>query len=142
MLKWGLKNLSDGLCGGHFMVKLRIAEMWRQGISAMKLVSKMSFCKTNIKVETTNYQNSICNFIKNPREDVYLQLTCLQWFSNTMRQVSGSAVQGLEGTTLRLDRLPGPRGFNLLSQLILEPVGGRSKVTGTQRRERELRQNS
>lgn len=48
-----------------------------------------------------------------------------------MRQVSGSAVQGLEGAALRPDRLPGPRGFNLLSQLILDPVRGRSKVTKT-----------
>lgn len=54
------------------------------------------------------------------REDVHLWLTCLQWFSNTMRQVSGSAVQGLEGAALRPDRVPGPRGFNLLNQLILD----------------------
>lgn len=38
-----------------------------------------------------------------------------------MRQVSGSAVQGLEGAALRPARLPGPRGFSLLNQLILEP---------------------
>lgn len=42
-----------------------------------------------------------------------------------MRQVSGSAVHGLEGAALRLDRLPGPRGFNLLSQLIPKPEGRR-----------------
>lgn len=53
---------------------------------------------------------------------VSLKLTCLQWFSNTMRQVSGSAVQGLEGAALRLDRLPEARGFNLLSQLIVKPA--------------------
>lgn len=62
-----------------------------------------------------------------------LQLTCLQWFSNTMRQVSGSAVQGLEGAALRPGRLPGPRGFNLLNQLILDPrerqVKGRKNST-------------
>lgn len=52
-----------------------------------------------------------------------------------MRQVSGSAVQGLEGVALRLDRLPEPRGFILLSQLILDSAGGCSKVTGTQRQE-------
>lgn len=54
------------------------------------------------------------------REDMHLCLTCLQWFSNTMRQVSGSAVQGLEGAALRPARVPGPRGFNLLNQLILD----------------------
>lgn len=37
-----------------------------------------------------------------------------------MRQVSGSAVQGLEGAALRPVRLPGPRGFSLLNQLILD----------------------
>lgn len=31
-------------------------------------------------------------------------------------------MQGLEGAALRPDRLPGPRGFNLLSQLILDSV--------------------
>lgn len=38
-----------------------------------------------------------------------------------MRQVSGSAVQGLEVAALRPARLPGPRGFSLLNQLILDP---------------------
>lgn len=33
-------------------------------------------------------------------------------------------MQGLEGAALRLDRLPGPLGFNLLNQLILDPVRG------------------
>lgn len=52
-------------------------------------------------------------------------LTCLQWFSKTMRQVSGSAVHGLEGAVLIPGRLTGPLGFNLLSQLILDPVRGK-----------------
>lgn len=54
---------------------------------------------------------------------VAVPLTCLQWFSNTMRQVSGSAVHGLAGAALRPDRPPGPRGFSRLSQLMLAPVG-------------------
>lgn len=62
-------------------------------------------------------------FMQYCREESCL-LTCLQWFSNTMRQVSGSAVQGLEGAALRPARLPGPRGFSLLNQLILDPGGG------------------
>lgn len=81
----------------------------------------------------SHYHDRVCHC-----SEIKKQLTCLQWFSNTMRQVSGSAVQGLEGAALRLDRLPGPRGFNLLSQLILDPVGGRSKVTRAQRGGREV----
>lgn len=46
-------------------------------------------------------------------------LTCLQWFSNTIRQVSGSAVHGLDGAACRPVRVPGPLGFKRLSQLIL-----------------------
>lgn len=71
-------------------------------ISAIRLVSKMLHSKT------------ILIMIMNQ-----LELTCLQWFLNTMRQVSGSAVQGLEGAVRRPERLPGPLGFSLLSQLIL-----------------------
>ncbi len=48
-----------------------------------------------------------------------LCLTCLQWFSNTIRQVSGSAVHGLDGAACRPVRVPGPLGFKRLSQLIL-----------------------
>lgn len=44
-----------------------------------------------------------------------------------MRQVSGSAVQGLDGAALRPVRVPGPRGFNLLSQLILTRGRERSR---------------
>lgn len=58
---------------------------------------------------------------KGSEEEIRFWLTCLQWFSNTMRQVSGSAVQGLEGAALRPVRPPGPRGFSLLNQLILDP---------------------
>lgn len=36
-------------------------------------------------------------------------------------------MQGLEGAALRPDRLPGPRGFNLLNQLMLDSVRGRSQ---------------
>lgn len=68
---------------------------------------------------------------------VHLYLTCLQWFSNTIRQVSGSAVHGLEGAAPRLDRLPGPRGFNLLSQLILDTVGDGSKGHTDSRQDKE-----
>lgn len=46
-------------------------------------------------------------------------VTCLQWFSNTIRHVSGSAVHGLDGTTVRLFRPSGPLGVIRLSQLIL-----------------------
>lgn len=46
-------------------------------------------------------------------------LTCLQWFSNTIRQVSGSAVHGLDGAACRPVRVPGPLGFKRLNQLIL-----------------------
>lgn len=50
-----------------------------------------------------------------------LCLTCLQWFSNTIRQVSGSAVHGLDGAACRPVRVPGPLGFKRLSQLIFDP---------------------
>lgn len=52
-----------------------------------------------------------------------------------MRQVSGSAVQGLEGAALRPARLPGPRGFSLLNQLILDPGETASRTQEQQEKE-------
>jgi len=66
-----------------------------------------------------------------------VRLTCLQWFSNTMRQVSGSAVQGPEGAALRPGRLPGPRGFSLLSQLIAGPRREAGRTSRATERSRE-----
>lgn len=63
------------------------------------------------------------------------RLTCLQWFSNTMRHVSGSAVQGPGVAVLWPDRFPGPLGFNLLIQLILVPARDQLTITRTQLRQ-------
>lgn len=57
-----------------------------------------------------------------------------------MRQVSGSAVQGLEGAALRPARLPGPRGFSLLNQLILEPGERVSRTQEQQEKEFQWRE--
>lgn len=49
---------------------------------------------------------------------MFVSITCLQWFSNTIRHVSGSAVHGLDGVTFRLFRPSGPLGVIRLSQLM------------------------
>ena len=69
-------------------------------------------------------------------------LTCLQWFWKTMRQVSGSAVQGLAGAAFRPDREPVPLGVRRLNQLILPSHthrGGRRREERNRGEEKRVR---
>lgn len=89
--------------------------------SALWLIVHTSLTSQNIKL---NLHDCSCSkefiYIIIVKENkTMLCFTCLQWFSNTIRQVSGSAVHGLDGAACRPVRVPGPLGFKRLSQLIL-----------------------